>query len=201
MINEVARFCWTSLCTSPLCCRTGVPTLQQRWPTSKARLVVRITLSFFHFLRTRQNTANLCIEWYVLGRDTCSWCVKWPVGCCYDCGSLWVCPCSEFAKERERVESRRAFLKLRRQQQIERELNGYLEWICKAGESLAGPCAPTHDHHALTALCSVSDLHLVHSLLSQRKPPPTDFGQDVKYFSVISKPPKTVLSSGTIFRP
>ncbi|MEQ2194897.1 Voltage-dependent N-type calcium channel subunit alpha-1B, partial [Xenoophorus captivus] len=39
----------------------------------------------------------------------------------------------EFAKERERVENRREFLKLRRQQQIERELNGYLEWICKAG--------------------------------------------------------------------
>uniref|UniRef100_A0A8C4VDY5 Voltage-dependent N-type calcium channel subunit alpha n=1 Tax=Falco tinnunculus TaxID=100819 RepID=A0A8C4VDY5_FALTI len=38
----------------------------------------------------------------------------------------------EFAKERERVENRRAFLKLRRQQQIERELNGYLEWIFKA---------------------------------------------------------------------
>ncbi|XP_067662127.1 voltage-dependent calcium channel type A subunit alpha-1-like isoform X5 [Haliotis asinina] len=38
----------------------------------------------------------------------------------------------EFAKERERVENRRAFFKLRRQQQIERELNGYLEWICKA---------------------------------------------------------------------
>uniref|UniRef100_A0A674P6F4 Voltage-dependent P/Q-type calcium channel subunit alpha-1A n=1 Tax=Takifugu rubripes TaxID=31033 RepID=A0A674P6F4_TAKRU len=43
----------------------------------------------------------------------------------------------EFAKERERVENRSEFLKLRRQQQIERELNGYLEWICKAGE-----CAP-----------------------------------------------------------
>ncbi|XP_064650227.1 voltage-dependent calcium channel type A subunit alpha-1-like isoform X7 [Lineus longissimus] len=40
----------------------------------------------------------------------------------------------EFAKERERVESRRAFLKLRRKQQIDRELNGYLEWICKAEE-------------------------------------------------------------------
>uniref|UniRef100_H3ATC4 Voltage-dependent P/Q-type calcium channel subunit alpha n=1 Tax=Latimeria chalumnae TaxID=7897 RepID=H3ATC4_LATCH len=40
----------------------------------------------------------------------------------------------EFAKERERVENRRAFLKLRRQQQIERELNGYLEWISKAEE-------------------------------------------------------------------
>uniref|UniRef100_A0A669CK16 Voltage-dependent P/Q-type calcium channel subunit alpha-1A n=1 Tax=Oreochromis niloticus TaxID=8128 RepID=A0A669CK16_ORENI len=40
----------------------------------------------------------------------------------------------EFAKERERVENRSEFLKLRRQQQIERELNGYLEWICKAGQ-------------------------------------------------------------------
>ncbi|XP_076455033.1 voltage-dependent calcium channel type A subunit alpha-1-like [Babylonia areolata] len=40
----------------------------------------------------------------------------------------------EFAKERERVENRRAFFKLRRQQQIERELNGYLDWICKAEE-------------------------------------------------------------------
>ncbi|KAK3509851.1 hypothetical protein QTP70_015373, partial [Hemibagrus guttatus] len=38
----------------------------------------------------------------------------------------------EFAKERERVENRSEFLKLRRQQQIERELDGYLEWICKA---------------------------------------------------------------------
>ena len=40
----------------------------------------------------------------------------------------------EFAKERERVENRRAFLKLRRQQQLDKELNGYLEWICKAEE-------------------------------------------------------------------
>uniref|UniRef100_A0A8C4M498 Voltage-dependent N-type calcium channel subunit alpha n=1 Tax=Equus asinus asinus TaxID=83772 RepID=A0A8C4M498_EQUAS len=45
----------------------------------------------------------------------------------------------EFAKERERVENRRAFLKLRRQQQIERELNGYLEWIFKAGEDQEEP--------------------------------------------------------------
>lgn len=39
----------------------------------------------------------------------------------------------EFAKERERVENRQEFLKLRRQQQLEKELNGYVEWICKAG--------------------------------------------------------------------
>ena len=42
----------------------------------------------------------------------------------------------EFAKERERVENRQAFLKLRRQQQLERELNGYVEWICKAGSQI-----------------------------------------------------------------
>ena len=41
----------------------------------------------------------------------------------------------EFAKERERVENRQAFLKLRRQQQLERELNGYVDWICKAGSA------------------------------------------------------------------
>lgn len=41
--------------------------------------------------------------------------------------------CSEFAKEREKVENRQEFLKLRRQHQLERELNGYVEWICKAG--------------------------------------------------------------------
>lgn len=39
----------------------------------------------------------------------------------------------EFAKEREKVENRQEFLKLRRQQQLEKELNGYVEWICKAG--------------------------------------------------------------------
>uniref|UniRef100_A0A3P9KUF1 Calcium voltage-gated channel subunit alpha1 E n=1 Tax=Oryzias latipes TaxID=8090 RepID=A0A3P9KUF1_ORYLA len=44
---------------------------------------------------------------------------------------------SEFAKERERVENRRAFMKLRRQQQIERELNGYRAWIDKAEVMLA----------------------------------------------------------------
>ena len=41
---------------------------------------------------------------------------------------------SEFAKERERVEKRREFLKMRRAQQIELELNGYLDWIMKAEE-------------------------------------------------------------------
>lgn len=48
---------------------------------------------------------------------------------------LCICLNREFAKERERVEKRQEFLKLRRQQQIERELTGYLEWICKAGQT------------------------------------------------------------------
>lgn len=43
----------------------------------------------------------------------------------------------EFAKEKERVEKRRAFLKLRRQQQTEKEFGGYMDWIQHAGnESL-----------------------------------------------------------------
>ncbi|KAK0065729.1 voltage-dependent non-L-type calcium channel alpha-1 subunit isoform A [Biomphalaria pfeifferi] len=40
----------------------------------------------------------------------------------------------EFARVRERVENRRAFFKLRRQQEIERELDGYFDWICAAEE-------------------------------------------------------------------
>ncbi|CAF4186373.1 unnamed protein product [Rotaria magnacalcarata] len=38
----------------------------------------------------------------------------------------------EFAKERERVENRREFVKIRRQQQVEREYNNYVEWINRA---------------------------------------------------------------------
>lgn len=51
------------------------------------------------------------------------------------CLCFSVCSFREFAKERERVENRRAFMKLRRQQQIERELNGYRAWIDRAGGS------------------------------------------------------------------
>jgi len=40
---------------------------------------------------------------------------------------------SEFAKERERVENRRSFLKLRKQQVVDRQAEAYLEWISKAG--------------------------------------------------------------------
>lgn len=36
------------------------------------------------------------------------------------------------------MENRQSFLKLRRQQQLERELNGYVEWICKAEEVILG---------------------------------------------------------------
>ena len=46
---------------------------------------------------------------------------------------LWIFVNREFAKERERVENRRAFVKIRRQQQIEREYNNYIEWINRAG--------------------------------------------------------------------
>lgn len=42
-------------------------------------------------------------------------------------------PFSEFAKEREKVENRRSFLKLRQNKQIERQYDGYVEWIMKGG--------------------------------------------------------------------
>lgn len=48
--------------------------------------------------------------------------------------------CSEFAKERERVENRNAFMKLRKQKKVDDELTGYLEWICKAGVHICLHC-------------------------------------------------------------
>merc|ERR1719264_2327861 len=38
----------------------------------------------------------------------------------------------EFAKEKERVESRAGFMALKEQQKLEKEMNGYMNWICKA---------------------------------------------------------------------
>lgn len=43
----------------------------------------------------------------------------------------------EFAKERERVDTRRKFFKVRRQQQLNRQVDGYMSWIAKAAESAA----------------------------------------------------------------
>ncbi len=42
----------------------------------------------------------------------------------------------EFAKEREKVESRRTYLKMRRQNQMDNELHGYIDWICKDEEAI-----------------------------------------------------------------
>lgn len=61
---------------------------------------------------------------------------------------LFVFCYSEFAKERERVENRRNFLKLRRQQQLDKELNGYLEWICKAEEVMLNDHSMTLEERA-----------------------------------------------------
>ena len=47
--------------------------------------------------------------------------------------------CREFAKEKERVESRAGFMALKEQQKLEKELTGYVEWICRAGEHTGDP--------------------------------------------------------------
>ena len=45
--------------------------------------------------------------------------------------SLMWALCREFAKEKERVESRAGFMALKEQQKLEKELTGYVDWICR----------------------------------------------------------------------
>ena len=40
----------------------------------------------------------------------------------------------EFAKEKDRVESRAAFLHKKMVQRLDLEIDGYMNWICKAGK-------------------------------------------------------------------
>ena len=40
----------------------------------------------------------------------------------------------EFAKEKDRVESRAAFLLKKTKQRLDLEIDGYMNWICKAGK-------------------------------------------------------------------
>ena len=47
------------------------------------------------------------------------------------------------------MENRQAFLKLRRQQQLERELNGYVDWICKAGDYLLADALPSFKYASM----------------------------------------------------
>ena len=50
-----------------------------------------------------------------------------------------ICPIffsSEFGKERERVENRTAFLRLRQGQQADRALDGYMDWLDKAEQAM-----------------------------------------------------------------
>lgn len=44
---------------------------------------------------------------------------------------IWL-PNREFSKEREKAQARGDFMKLRKKQQIEEDLRGYLEWITAA---------------------------------------------------------------------
>ncbi|CAK8675301.1 unnamed protein product [Clavelina lepadiformis] len=57
----------------------------------------------------------------------------------------------EFAKERERVENRLAFLKVRKKQQMDRELDGYLEWMQKAEEVILAEEDRTIEKSAIEA--------------------------------------------------
>uniref|UniRef100_A0AAR2J7E3 Calcium channel, voltage-dependent, R type, alpha 1E subunit a n=1 Tax=Pygocentrus nattereri TaxID=42514 RepID=A0AAR2J7E3_PYGNA len=88
----------------------------------------------------------------------------------------------EFAKERERVENRRAFMKLRRQQQIERELNGYRAWIDRAEEVMlaeenknSGPSALDGESTASFGVLSSSGMPLNRVSIRSAKRGPTAY--------------------------
>merc|ERR1719412_2063249 len=55
----------------------------------------------------------------------------------------------EFAKEKERVESRAGFMQLKEQQKLEKELNGYMNWICKAEDLVLAEERTTEDDRKL----------------------------------------------------
>ncbi|XP_078343776.1 voltage-dependent L-type calcium channel subunit alpha-1D-like isoform X1 [Oculina patagonica] len=55
----------------------------------------------------------------------------------------------EFAKERERVDTRRKFFKVRRQQQLNRQVDAYMSWIAKAAETAADETYSRRKHLSL----------------------------------------------------
>ena len=64
--------------------------------------------------------------------------------------NLCVCSvCREFAKEKERVESQAGFMQLKEQQKLEKELNGYVEWICRAEDLVLAEERTTEDDRKL----------------------------------------------------
>uniref|UniRef100_A0A915KBH1 Ion transport domain-containing protein n=1 Tax=Romanomermis culicivorax TaxID=13658 RepID=A0A915KBH1_ROMCU len=54
----------------------------------------------------------------------------------------------EFGKERGRVETRRDYQRCRKQQQLERELAGYFDWICAAEEVILNEDSTTEEERA-----------------------------------------------------
>uniref|UniRef100_UPI00358ED82E voltage-dependent N-type calcium channel subunit alpha-1B-like n=1 Tax=Myxine glutinosa TaxID=7769 RepID=UPI00358ED82E len=75
----------------------------------------------------------------------------------------------EFAKERERVEKRTEFLKLRRQQQVEREVSAYLEWLCRAEEVMLTEQETTDGRSALDVLRKATLRSSQHELLTMEE--------------------------------
>ena len=74
--------------------------------------------------------------------------VNWPPPP-LNCDDVYCVVCSEFAKEREKVENRREFLKNKRQKQLEKELEGYMNWLIKAGNNQNHNNHVTNKKHAL----------------------------------------------------
>jgi len=97
------------------------------WTLPTIQTLFLPSLCLFYCLSVRL-PLRLCLWWcFYLRRFVCVCVLRFLSLHCY---SRFY---SEFAKERERVENRRSFLKLRKQQVVDRQAEAYLEWISKAG--------------------------------------------------------------------
>lgn len=67
---------------------------------------------------------------------------------------------SEFAKEREKVENRQEFLKIRQAAQVERELDGYVEWVCKAEEVILAEERTTEEERRHIFASKLQKIHI-----------------------------------------
>lgn len=87
----------------------------------------------------RHSHSRTSISWFKFTTVVSGYCIPILLLACINCCTvvciiICILCVREFAKERERVENRRSFLKLRKQQVIDRQAEAYLEWISKAGQ-------------------------------------------------------------------
>lgn len=73
---------------------------------------------------------------------------------------------SEFAKERERAENRRAFFKFRSREKLERQFTAYSDWIGRAGKKNVTSTSAHVNKQTITALDLLYSFHSLNTHFS-----------------------------------